>query len=90
MSILSFWIKVEGRLLHLTYRGSRGSVGETRTVWFCQCSKPPGACEGCSANLIDALDGPWRQDEQAVWCTKCGRKYPFVANPSGCAGGVFA
>jgi hypothetical protein len=73
----TFWISVAGRFVHL-------KCLDARNVRFCQnCSTPVGKCR-CGANLRDALEGPSRLSEQAVWCTKCGQKYPFVS-PRGCA-----
>ena len=73
----TFWISVHGTSVHLQFF-------EARRVRFCQqCSTPPGKCR-YGANLFAALEGPSRVNEQAVWCTKCGQKYPFV-NPQGCA-----
>jgi hypothetical protein len=73
----TFWIGVAGRFVHL-------KCLDARNVRFCQnCSTPVGKCR-CGANLRDALEGPSRLSEQAVWCTKCGQKYPFVS-PRGCA-----
>jgi hypothetical protein len=73
----TFWISVAGRFVHL-------KCLDARNVRFCQnCSTPVGKCR-CGANLRDALEGPSRLSEQAVWCTKCGQKYPFVS-PHGCA-----
>jgi len=39
------------------------------------------------ASLRDALEGPTRLNEQAVWCTARGQEYPFV-NQHGCANEV--
>jgi len=73
----TFWISVGGKFVHLKCLDPKG-------VRFCQtCSTPVGNCR-CGANLREALEGPNRMSEQAVWCTKCGQKYPFVA-PRGCA-----
>jgi len=73
----SFWINVSGTFVHL-------KCFDATNVRFCQrCSTPVGKCR-CDANLRDALESPSRLSEQAVWCTKCGQKYPFVS-PRGCA-----
>ena len=73
----TFWINVSGTFVHL-------KCFDATNVRFCQrCSTPVGKCR-CGANLRDALESPSRLSEQAVWCTKCGRKYPFVS-PRGCA-----
>ena len=73
----TFWINVSGTFVHL-------KCFDATKVRFCQkCSTPVGTCR-CGANLRDALESPSRRREQAVWCTKCGQKYPFVG-PRGCA-----
>jgi uncharacterized protein with PIN domain len=72
----TFWISISGKFVHLKCLDTKG-------VRFCQtCSMPLGKCR-CGVSLREALEGPSRLSEQAVWCTKCGRKYPFVA-PRGC------
>jgi len=76
----TFWINVNGTFVHLRCL-------DAKHVRFCQtCSTPPGQCR-CGAGLRDALESPTRLSEQAVWCTACGQKYPFIA-PRGCANEV--
>ena len=71
-----FWISVSGKIGHL-------KCFDASNVRFCQkCSTSVGKCR-CGGRLRDALEGPSRLSEQAVWCTKCGAKYPFVSR--GCA-----
>jgi len=73
----TFGINGSGTFLHL-------KCFDVTNVRFCQkCSSRVGTC-GCGANLRDALESPSRLSEQAVWCTKCAQKYPFVS-PHGCA-----
>jgi hypothetical protein len=67
----TFWIYVRGTFVHL-------KCFDATSVRFCQkCSAPVGTYR-CGAYLRDALESLLRRSEQAVWCTKCGQKYPFT------------